>query len=80
MPVPEDAATTTSQVTPQSPPFAAGDRVRFESRGCQGGGTVDAAMPDGSVIWVWPDDAMGRRMLHLAEDTAFLLEQRPETD
>jgi hypothetical protein len=40
-----------------------GDRVVFEADGFGGAGVVDDAMPDGSVVWIWPDDAMGRRML-----------------
>ena len=81
----EDASTTTSQAplhadahdaVASPPPFEVGDRVRFESRESKGTGIVDAAMPDGSVIWVWPDDAMGRKMLHVAEDAWVRLERR----
>ncbi|WP_139346730.1 hypothetical protein [Sinomonas mesophila] len=85
MPKPAEVATTTSHAPAASeaqdgvvspPPFEAGDRVRFNSHDSKGTGTVDAAMPDGSVIWVWPDDAMGRKMLHLAGDASALLERR----
>ena len=85
MPKPAEVATTTSHAPAASeaqdgvlspPPFDVGDRVRYESSEWKGTGVVDAAMPDGSVIWVWPDDAMGRKMLHVDEDTSVLLERR----
>ena len=84
MPNPAEAATTTSHAPTASdaheelapPTFEVGDRIRFESREATGTGTVDAAMPDGSVIWVWPDDAMGRKMLHLAGDASVRVEHR----
>jgi hypothetical protein len=43
--------------------LSTGDRVVFETDGFGGAGIVDDAMPDGSVIWVWTDDGMGRRMI-----------------
>ncbi|MFJ5700541.1 hypothetical protein [Arthrobacter sp. NPDC093139] len=47
--------------------YAVGDRVVFESDGVAGSGAIDAFMPDGSVVWVWPDDLMGRKMLFAAD-------------
>jgi hypothetical protein len=47
--------------------YAVGDRVVFEADGIAGSGVIDDAMPDGSVVWVWPDDAMGRKMLFAAD-------------
>lgn len=45
------------------PNYIMGDRVVFETDGIAGSGVIDDAMPDGSVVWVWTDDAMGRKML-----------------
>jgi hypothetical protein len=50
------------------PKYEGGQRVSFEAPGLRGSGVVDASMADGSIIWVWLDDAMGRRMLCLLED------------
>jgi hypothetical protein len=47
--------------------YAVGDRVVFEADGIAGSGIIDDVMPDGSVVWVWPDDAMGRKMLFAAD-------------
>lgn len=47
--------------------YAVGDRVVFEAGGIAGSGVIDDVMPDGSVVWVWPDDAMGRKMLFAAD-------------
>jgi hypothetical protein len=47
--------------------YAVGDRVVFEADGIAGSGVIDDVMPDGSVVWVWPDDAMGRKMLFAAD-------------
>ena len=47
--------------------YAVGDRVVFESDGIPGSGAIDAFMPDGSVVWVWPDDFTGRKMLFAAD-------------
>jgi hypothetical protein len=33
-------------------------------------------MPDGSVVWVWPDDAMGRKMLFAADALSVRHEDR----
>ena len=49
------------------PSHSVGDRVVFESEGTAGSGVIDDLMPDGSVVWVWPDDAMGRKMLYAAD-------------
>ena len=85
MPKPAEVATTTSHAPAASeaqdgivspPTFEVGDRVRFESHESRGTGVVDAAMPDGSVIWVWADNAMGRKMLHLSGDTSVRVEHR----
>lgn len=47
--------------------YTVGDRVVFETGGIAGSGVIDDVMPDGSVVWVWPDDAMGRKMLFAAD-------------
>lgn len=47
--------------------FSVGTRVFFEADGFRGSGLIDDLMPDGSVLWVWPDDAMGRKMLCIGE-------------
>lgn len=47
--------------------YTVGDRVVFEAGGIAGSGVIDDVMPDGSVVWVWPDDAMGRKMLFAAD-------------
>lgn len=59
---PTEAAPATGE-----PHYAVGDRVVFESDGIPGSGAIDAFMPDGSVVWVWPDDFMGRKMLFAAD-------------
>ncbi|WP_138416744.1 hypothetical protein [Sinomonas gamaensis] len=54
-----------------------GDRVLFDAPGLRKGtGTIDAAMADGSIVWVWPDDGMGRKMLCLAEPGVTVLAAR----
>lgn len=50
--------------------YAAGDRVVFEADGLSRSGVIDDIMPDGSVVWVWPDDAMGRKMLCATDDVS----------
>ena len=47
--------------------FSVGTRVFFEADGFSGSAVIDDLMPDGSVIWVWPDDATGRKMLCFGE-------------
>jgi len=47
--------------------YTVGDRVVFQADGIAGSGVIDDVMPDGSVVWVWPDDAMGRKMLFAAD-------------
>jgi hypothetical protein len=44
------------------PRFAAGDRVSFAEGGLTGTGVVDAASRDYSIIWIWTDGGLGRRM------------------
>jgi hypothetical protein len=51
----------------QSSGYSVGDRVAFDADGFVGSGVVDDVMPDGSVMWVWPDDGMGRRMLCVSD-------------
>lgn len=46
---------------------AVGTRVFFEADGFRGSAVIDDLMPDSSVIWVWPDDATGRKMLCIGE-------------
>ena len=62
---------------PEPPNYTAGDRVVFESEGITASGVIDDAMPDGSVVWVWPDDAMGRKMLFAADAQSVRHEDRP---
>jgi hypothetical protein len=52
---------------PKPPSYSVGDRVVFEWEGIAGTGVIDDTMADGSVVWVWPDDAMGRKMLYAAD-------------
>jgi hypothetical protein len=52
---------------PKPPGYAVGERVVFQSDGIAGSGVIDDIMPDGSVVWVWRDDAMGRKMLFAAD-------------
>lgn len=47
--------------------FSVGTRVFFEADGFSGSAVIDDLMPDGSVIWVWPNDATGRKMLCFGE-------------
>jgi hypothetical protein len=53
--------------TGQGLDFSVGTRVFFEADGFSGSAVIDDLMPDGSVIWVWPDDATGRKMLCIGE-------------
>jgi hypothetical protein len=61
---------------PKPPNYSVGDRVVFELEGIAGTGVIDDAMPDGSVVWVWPDDAMGRKMLFAADALSVRHEDR----
>lgn len=49
-----------------------GERLEFQIPGnITGTGTVDAVMPDGSVVWLWLDHGLGRIMI-LAGECYFL--------
>lgn len=49
-----------------------GERVEFQVLGnVTGTGVVDAFMPDGSVVWLWLDQGLGRVMI-LAGECFFL--------
>jgi hypothetical protein len=55
--------------------FSVGNRVLFEADGFRGAGVIDDVTHDGSVVWVWPDDAMGRKMLCLDDVTVITCEE-----
>ena len=57
--------------------YGIGDRVTFDGEGLRGSGVIDAVMPDGSVVWVWTDDAMGRKMLCTADGVLVKREDGP---
>jgi hypothetical protein len=61
---------------PKPTNYSVGDRVVFEAEGIAGAGVIDDTMPDGSVVWVWPDDAMGRKMLYAADALSVRYEDR----
>lgn len=47
-----------------------GTRVEVRTgSGRIGHGTVDAVMPDGSVIWFWLDGRLGRKLAHVSGST-----------
>ncbi|TLM80960.1 hypothetical protein FDW84_18990 (plasmid) [Pseudarthrobacter sp. NamE5] len=56
-----------------------GEHVSFIAEGIKGSGTVDAVMPDNSVVWVWADGGLGRRMLHQGTGT-FIQPSRPTAE
>ncbi|WP_458114009.1 hypothetical protein M1D88_08010 [Arthrobacter sp. R1-13] len=62
---------------PKPPNYSVGDRVVFESERRTGSGVIDDLMPDGSVVWVWSDDAMGRKMIFGADALSVRHEERP---
>jgi hypothetical protein len=47
-----------------------GEHVSFIAEGIKGSGIIDAVMPDNSVIWIWADAGLGRRMLHPGTGTS----------
>jgi hypothetical protein len=55
--------------------YSVGNRVLFEADGVRGAGVIDDVMHDGSVVWVWPDDAMGRKMLCVADAVVVACEE-----
>jgi hypothetical protein len=55
--------------------YSVGKRVMFEADGVRGSGVVDDVMHDGSVVWIWPDDAMGRKMLSVADSVVVAFEE-----
>jgi hypothetical protein len=55
--------------------FSVGNRVLFEADGFKGAGIIDAAMHDGSIVWIWPDDGMGRKMLCVADAVVITCEE-----
>ncbi len=44
------------------PRFTLGERVSFLDAGLSGTGVVDAMTGDYSIIWIWADGGLGRRM------------------
>lgn len=55
--------------------FGAGSRVLFEADGFKGAGVIDDVMHDGSIVWIWPDDGMGRKMLCVADAVVVTCEE-----
>lgn len=55
--------------------YSVGNRVLFEADGVRGAGVIDDVMHDGSVVWIWPDDAMGRKMLCVADAVVVACEE-----
>jgi hypothetical protein len=55
--------------------YSVGTRVMFEADGVRGAGVIDDVMHDGSVVWIWPDDAMGRKMLCIADAVVVACEE-----
>lgn len=47
-----------------------GEHVSFIAEGIKATGTIDAVMPDISVVWIWADGGLGRRMLHPGTGTS----------
>ncbi|NWL10044.1 hypothetical protein DM793_01845 [Paenarthrobacter nitroguajacolicus] len=52
--------------------YRTGKRVSFYLDGAARNGTIDAVMPDGTLLWVWLDDGAGRRLLSSDEPTLML--------
>lgn len=52
---------------PPGPPFGAGDRIQFRSADSTLTGVVDEATPDGSIVWIWEDGGLGRKLLSTDE-------------
>ena len=71
----ERSQTSAPARTGESAGFSVGTRVVFESDGLNGSGVIDDLMPDASVMWIWPDDAMGRKMLCLADTVVVTYEE-----
>ena len=44
------------------PRFTIGERVSFLDAGLSGTGVVDAMTGDYSIVWIWADGGLGRRM------------------
>ena len=55
--------------------YAVGNRVLFEADGFKGAGVIDDVMHDGSIVWIWPDDGMGRKMLCVADAVVVTCEE-----
>ncbi|WP_461163871.1 hypothetical protein [Arthrobacter sp. R4-81] len=55
--------------------FSVGKRVLFEADGFKGAGVIDDVMHDGSIVWIWPDDGMGRKMLCVADAVVITCEE-----
>lgn len=55
--------------------FSVGNRVLFEADGFKGAGIIDDVMHDGSIVWIWPDDGMGRKMLCVADAVVVTCEE-----
>lgn len=51
----------------------AGDRVQIIHNGqVSGAGSIDALMDDGSVVWLWQDNGLGRMMVVPGEGTRLM--------
>ncbi len=55
--------------------FSVGTKVLFEADGFKGAGIIDDVMHDGSIVWIWPDDGMGRKMLCVADAVVITREE-----
>ena len=64
---PATSRSRTKRGAANPPDYGVGDRVVFEAEGVTGSGVIDDLMPDGSVVWVWSDNALGRKMLFAAD-------------
>lgn len=74
---PVTSSTRSKRRAVQRPDYSVGDRVVFEAEGIPGSGVIDDLMPDGSVVWVWSDDALGRKMLFAADALSVRHADRP---
>jgi hypothetical protein len=60
------------------PRFTVGERVSFAEGGLTGSGVVDAVTRDYSIIWIWTDGGLGRRMFFQGCGSIVSLEDQPE--
>ncbi|MGX9898777.1 hypothetical protein ACW0JT_00855 [Arthrobacter sp. SA17] len=81
LPVPEvtrlDEARPSSSAArkDQAHGFSVGKRVLFEADGFKGAGIIDDVMHDGSIVWIWRDDGMGRKMLSVVDAVVVTCEE-----